>query len=81
LIEPGRHRRLMVLPFLVLGAGLTVYQLWALLNFNTAIYVHDYSVVYENAATNIMTIAVLYVIATCGSLFFPDTDTSSRSAQ
>ena len=70
LIEPGRHRRLMVLPFLVLGAALTVYQLWALLNFDTAIYAHDHSVVYSNPATNQMAVAVLYVIATCGSLFF-----------
>ena len=70
LIEPGKYRRLMVLPFLVLGAALTVYQFWALLNFDTAIYAHDHSVVYLNPATNQMTVAVLYVIATCGALFF-----------
>lgn len=70
LIEPGRRRRFMVLPFFLLGAVLTVHQLWALLEFDTTIYAHDHSVVYSNAATNNTTIAVLYVLATCGSLFF-----------
>lgn len=70
LIEPDHKRRLMVLPFLLLGAGLTLYQLWALVTVHTNIYVEDHSVVYRNAATSHVTIAVLYVIATCGSLFF-----------
>ena len=41
-----------------------------MLNFHTTIYALDHSVVYSNAATNGTTIAVLYVLATCGSLFF-----------
>lgn len=70
LIEPERKRRLMVLPFLVLGAGLTLYMLWALLTFHTSIYVEKHSVVYRNPASGHLWIAVLYVIATCGALFF-----------
>jgi hypothetical protein len=70
LIEPGRRRRLLILPFLALGAALTAYQLWALLHFATRIYVEGHSVVYQNPATNHLVIAVLYVVATCGSLFF-----------
>ena len=70
LIEPGRRRRLLILPFLALGVALTAYQLWALLNYPTAISVEGHSVVYRNPATNHLLIAVLYVIATCGSLFF-----------
>ena len=70
LIEPGRRRRLMILPFLALGVALTAYQLWALLTFPTAIYVEGHSVVYRNPATSHLLIATLYVIATCGSLFF-----------
>ena len=70
LIEPGRYRRLMVLPFLALGFVLTGYQLWALLNFNTSIFMEGHSVIYRNPATSNLVIAVLYVIATCGSLFF-----------
>lgn len=70
LIEPGRYRRLMVLPFLALGAALTAYELFALLHFHTSIYVQGHSVVYRNAGTHSTLIAVLYVIATCGALFF-----------
>ncbi|MEO6968107.1 MAG: DUF6629 family protein [Rhodanobacteraceae bacterium] len=70
LIEPGRGRRLLILPFLAIGAGLTLYQLWALLKFPTAIYVEGHSVVYRNPGTNHLLIAALYVFATCGSLFF-----------
>ncbi len=70
LIEPDRLRRRMVLPFLVLGAALTLYMLWALVAFPTMIYVEDHSVVYRNPASGHLWVAVLYVIATCGSLFF-----------
>lgn len=70
LIEPDRRRRRMVLPFLVLGAALTLYMLWALVTFPTEIYVGDHSVVYRNPGSSHLWIAVLYVIATCGALFF-----------
>ncbi len=70
LIEPDRKRRWMIWPFLLLGAGLTLYMLWALLMFHTAIFVEEHSVVYRNPASSHLWIAVLYVIATCGALFF-----------
>jgi len=72
LIEPNRHRRLMVLPFLALGAALTLYQLWALLHFTTTIFVESHSVAYRNPGSSNLVIATLYVIATCGSLFFSE---------
>ena len=59
-----------MLPFLVLGAGTTLYILWALTAFPTQVYVRGNSIVYINQATNNTAVAVLYVIATCGSLFF-----------
>lgn len=70
LIEPDCIRRWRVLPFLVLGAGLTVYMLSALIRFHTSIYVEEHSVVYRNPASSHLWIAVPYVIATCGALFF-----------
>lgn len=70
LIEPGPKRRKMVLPFLALGLGLTAYLLWALLAYPTAIYVEGHSVVYKNPGTSHLAVAALYVIATCGALFF-----------
>ena len=59
-----------MLPFLVLGAATTLYILWALTAFPLQLYVKGNSIVYINQATNNTAVAVLYVIATCGSLFF-----------
>jgi Family of unknown function (DUF6629) len=70
LFEPNAKSRRRMLPFLVLGAATTLYILWALTAFPTQIYVRGNSIVYINQATNNTAVAVLYVIATCGSLFF-----------
>jgi hypothetical protein len=70
LFEPDGKSRWRMLPFLVLGGGTTLYILWALIAYPLQVYVRGNSIVYINPATNNMTVAVLYVIATCGSLFF-----------
>ena len=70
LFEPDGKSRWRMLPFLVLGGGTTLYILWALIAYPLQVYVRGNSIVYINPATNYMTVAVLYVIATCGSLFF-----------
>jgi hypothetical protein len=70
LFEPDVKSRRRMLPFLVLGAGTTLYVLWALTAYPLELYVRGNSIVYINQATNNTAIAVLYVIATCGSLFF-----------
>jgi hypothetical protein len=70
LFEPTAKSRQRMLPFLVLGAATTLYILWALTAFPTQIYVKANSIVYINQATNNEAVAVAYVIATCGSLFF-----------
>jgi hypothetical protein len=70
LFEPTAKSRRQMVPFLVLGGGTTLYILWALTAFPTQVYVRGNSIVYINQATNNITVAVLYVIATCGSLFF-----------
>lgn len=72
LFEPTAKRRRQMLPFVVLGVGLTLYMLWALTAFPTEVYVRLKSIVYTNQATNYFWVAVLYVIATCGSLFFSE---------
>jgi hypothetical protein len=59
-----------MLPFLVIGLGTTLYILWALTAYQLEVYVKGNSIVYFNPATNNTVVAVLYVIATCGSLFF-----------
>jgi hypothetical protein len=70
LFEPDSKSRKRMLPFLALGGGTTLYILWALTAYQLQVYVRDNSIVYINQATNNTAIAVLYVIATCGSLFF-----------
>ncbi len=70
LFEPTSRSRRRMLPFLVLGAATTLYILWALTAFPTQVYIRGNSIVYINQATNNTAVAVLYVIATCGSLFF-----------
>jgi hypothetical protein len=70
LFEPDGKSRRRMLPFLVLGGATTLYILWALTAYPLQVYVKGDSIVYINEATNNTAVAVLYVIATCGSLFF-----------
>lgn len=70
LFEPDLKSRRLMLPFLVLGGATTLYILWALTAYPTEVYVRGNSIVYMNQATNNSAVALLYVIATCGSLFF-----------
>jgi hypothetical protein len=70
LFEPDGKGRRRMLPFLALGVATTLYILWALVAYPLQVYVRDNSIVYLNPATNNTAVAVLYVIATCGSLFF-----------
>lgn len=59
-----------MLPFAVVGGGLTLYVLWALTAFPTQVYVEHNSIVYVNRARHNGVVAALYVLVTCGSLFF-----------
>jgi hypothetical protein len=70
LFEPHAKSRRQMLPFLVLGGATTLYILWALTAFPLQLYVRQNSIVYVNEATNNTAVALLYVIATCGALFF-----------
>ncbi len=70
LFEPDVKSRRRMLPFLALGAATTLYILWALTAYPLQLYVRGNSIVYINQATNNTAVAVFYVIATCGSLFF-----------
>jgi hypothetical protein len=70
LFEADPKSRRNMLPFLAIGVATTLYILWALTAFPTQVYVRGNSIVYINQATNNTVVAVFYVIATCGSLFF-----------
>jgi hypothetical protein len=70
LFEASAVRRRAMLPFVILGAGTSLYMLWALITFPLQIYIQGNSIVYINQGTYKTWLAVLYVVATCGSLFF-----------
>jgi hypothetical protein len=70
LFEPDVGSRRRMLPFLAIGTGTTLYILWALAAYPLQVFIRQNSIVYINPATNNTAIAVLYVVATCGSLFF-----------
>jgi hypothetical protein len=70
LFEADAKSRRRMLPFLAIGTATTLYILWALTAFPTQVYVKGNSIVYINQATNNTTVAIFYVLATCGSLFF-----------
>jgi hypothetical protein len=70
LIEPTRSRRRRMLDFSILGAGLSVYLLWGLIAYPLQVYASHHGIVYLNQITNTTIVAILYVTATCGALFF-----------
>ena len=70
LFEPNGPSRRRMVPFLALGTATTLYILWALTAYPLQLFVRGNSIVYINQATNNTAVAVFYVIATCGSLFF-----------
>ena len=54
----------------MIGGATTLYMLWALAAYSLQVFLRGNSIVYINQATNNTVVAVLYVLATCGSLFF-----------
>lgn len=70
LFEPNVKSRRRMLLFLVVGTLTALYILWALTAYPTQVFVEGNSIAYINQATNNTTVAVFYVIATCGSLLF-----------
>ena len=70
LFEPTSTRRRGMLPFVVVGAATSLYMLWALMTYPLQVFIEGNSIVYINKGTNYTWLAVMYVICTCGSLFF-----------
>ena len=57
-----------MLGFLILAIALTLYILWGLIAAPLQIFIRGDSIVYENAITSSVVVAVVYVIVTCGAL-------------
>lgn len=72
LFEPNAKSRRRMRPFVILGGATTLYILWALTAFPLQLYVQQNSIVYMNQATNNTAVALVYLIVTCGALFFSE---------
>jgi hypothetical protein len=70
LIEPTKRQRNRMLGFVILGGLLALYLTWGLIAYPLDISMQSHSVLYDNVITNTTLVAILYVTATCGSLFF-----------
>ena len=70
LIEPTKRQRQRMLGFVILGGVLALYLLWGLIAYPLEISAQSNSILYFNVITTTTLVAVLYVVATCGSLFF-----------
>jgi hypothetical protein len=70
LIEPTKRQRRRMLGFVILGGLLALYLMWGLIAYPVAISMQAHSILYVNVITTTTLVAMLYVIATCGSLFF-----------
>jgi hypothetical protein len=70
LIEQTKRQRRRMLGFVILGGVLSLYLLWGLIAYPLQISVQANSILYVNVITTTTLVAVLYVVATCGALFF-----------
>jgi hypothetical protein len=70
LIEPTLKRRRGMLGFVILGGLLALYILWGLIAYPVRTSMGENGIIYLNQISTTTMVAVLYVIATCGALFF-----------
>jgi len=70
LIEPTKRQRRRMLGFVILGGLLALYLLWGLIAYPLYVSEETHTIVYNNVIANTDPVAVLYIVATCGSLVF-----------
>lgn len=68
LIEPTKRKQRRMFWFVLLGGCLALYIPWGLTAYPLQVSSRGPSIVYFNPITTTATVAVLYVIATCGAL-------------
>jgi len=69
LIEPTARQRRRMLGLVIFGGLLALYLTWGLIAYPIQISAQARSILYVNVITNTTLVAILYVTATCGSLF------------
>lgn len=70
LIEPVGSRQRRMLDFSILGGALGLYILWGLIAYPLKVSAAPHGIVYVNQISTTTVVAILYVAATCGALFF-----------
>lgn len=68
LLETPGAKRNLILALVALGALLAAYVGWGLMHSPTLVFVRNGSLVYANAATAHLWVALFYILTTCGSL-------------
>jgi hypothetical protein len=68
LLEPRGWRRQLIAALLVVGGVLMAYVSWWLLQEPTQVFISYYSLVYYNPHTEYLSVALIYILTTCGSL-------------
>jgi len=70
LIEPTKRKQRQMFGFLALGTLLALYILWGLIAYPLYVAAQAHGIIYNNVMVVTTPVAVLYVIATCGAMFF-----------
>jgi hypothetical protein len=68
LMEPPGWRRRLIAGLTVIGAGLAAFVFRGLIAYPSTACVEQHAIHYENPGTAFTTVAVIYVVATCGAL-------------
>jgi hypothetical protein len=68
LMEPPGRRRTAIVGLTLIGAVVSVWDLWGLLFYPSRVFIDHAAIAYRNPLTGNLGISLLYIFATCGSL-------------
>ncbi len=69
-LEPDRRRKGMMIPFVVIGAGVSAWLLAAMVRGPVGVTVRPYHLAYNINPGHGLLVVTLYVVACCGTLLF-----------
>jgi hypothetical protein len=67
-LEPSKRRRLLMVPFIIIGVGVAAWLLAAMVRGPVRVTMHPYHLAYSIKLTHGFLVITLYVIACCGTL-------------
>jgi hypothetical protein len=69
-LEPSKQRKLLMVPFIVIGTGVAAWLLAAMVRGPVGVTVHPYHLAYTIRPGHGLLVVTLYVVACCGTLLF-----------